>query len=81
METINKAMIEEYHNQNYVGENIFVVAAGDINHDELVSAVQDSFKVPQKSSIKFELVKPRFCPGLSSLESNLTNQLNMVIVH
>jgi len=39
METIDKAMIEEYHNQNYVGENIFVVAAGDINHDELVSAV------------------------------------------
>lgn len=32
-------MIEEYHNKNYVGENIYVVAAGKINHNELVTAV------------------------------------------
>jgi predicted Zn-dependent peptidase len=39
METITKEMIEQYHNQNYVGENIIVVAEGNINHDELVTAV------------------------------------------
>jgi predicted Zn-dependent peptidase len=32
-------MIERYHNTNYVGENIIVVGAGDINHEELHSAV------------------------------------------
>lgn len=39
MQTISKEMIEEYHNQNYVGENIILVAAGPINHDQLLSAV------------------------------------------
>lgn len=39
METISRNMIEEYHNRNYVGDSIYVVAAGDINHDEFVSAV------------------------------------------
>ena len=33
METINKQMIEHYHTTNYVGENIIVVASGDISHD------------------------------------------------
>jgi len=32
-------MIENYHNKNYVGENIYVVGAGKINHQELVDAV------------------------------------------
>ncbi len=36
METISKSMIENYHNENYVGENIIVVATGPLNHDKLV---------------------------------------------
>jgi predicted Zn-dependent peptidase len=50
METITREMIEEYHNRNYVGENIYVVASGDINHDEFVGAVENSFRVPKSSS-------------------------------
>lgn len=81
METISREMIEQYHNENYVGENIIVVADGDINHDELVKAVEDNFKVPEKSERKVNLVQPKFCPGLSFLQSNLTDKVNMVIVH
>ena len=33
MQTISKENIVDYHNQNYVGENIILVAAGPINHD------------------------------------------------
>ena len=29
-------MIENYHDQNYVGENIIVVATGPINHNQLI---------------------------------------------
>ena len=36
MQTISKEMIESYHRENYVGDNIILVAAGPINHDELV---------------------------------------------
>jgi hypothetical protein len=58
-----------------------VVAAGDINHEELTSAVEDSFRVPKKSAKAFTLVKPKFNPGLSTLQSSLTDKVNMVIVH
>ena len=50
MQTISKEMIEEYHNQNYVGENIILVAAGPINHNELIEATQKYIKVPKKAS-------------------------------
>lgn len=36
IDTISKDMIENYHNQNYVGENIIIVATGPINHNQLV---------------------------------------------
>ncbi len=29
-------MIENYHDQNYVGDNIIVVAIGPINHNQLI---------------------------------------------
>jgi predicted Zn-dependent peptidase len=32
MQTISRDMIVNYHNENYVGENIIVVAAGDVDH-------------------------------------------------
>ena len=31
--TINKNMIVDYHKDNYFGENIIVVAAGDHSHE------------------------------------------------
>jgi predicted Zn-dependent peptidase len=64
-----------------VGENIIVVASGDIDHGELVAAVESNFKVPERSEKKVELVKPTFCSGLSYLQSSLTNMVNMVVVH
>lgn len=33
METISRDMIKEYHETNYVGENIIVVAGGDVQHE------------------------------------------------
>ena len=33
MQTITRDMIQEYHDRNYVGQNIYVVASGDLNHD------------------------------------------------
>lgn len=50
METISRDMIEEYHNRNYVGENIYVVASGDINHDEFAATIENSFKVPKSTT-------------------------------
>jgi len=46
MQTITREMIVQYHKENYVGENIIIVASGDINHLELVEAVEKNFKIP-----------------------------------
>lgn len=81
MQTISRDMIANYHSQQYVGENIVVVAAGDLDHAEVVEAVEKSFRVPAKSSNPVSLEKPRFCPGVSTLPSTLTDKVNMVIVH
>ena len=81
MQTISRDMIQEYHDKNYVGDNIYLVAAGDINHDELVTAVEDSFKVPKSAGEPFVYTKPKFCPGLSTLRQDGLGYTNMVIVH
>jgi predicted Zn-dependent peptidase len=38
MKTISRNMIQDYHNTNYVGDNIIVAAAGNIDHDVLHQA-------------------------------------------
>lgn len=38
MQTISRNMINDYHNDNYVGNNIIVAAAGNIDHDLLHEA-------------------------------------------
>ena len=48
MQTISRGMIIDYHNNNYIGNNIIVVASGDINHQELVDFVERSFKVQKR---------------------------------
>lgn len=40
MQTISRQMIKDYHNSNYVGENIIVCAAGNIDHEVLHQAVE-----------------------------------------
>lgn len=81
METVSHPIIEEYHSRNYVGENIYVVAAGDIDHSQFVKAVENSFRVAQSSSVRTVLEKPKFCPGLSSLRADSLGHCNMMVVH
>lgn len=63
-----------------MGENIYVVAAGNFEHSELVAAVEDSFRVPKSSPFKTVYEKPIFHPGMSTLKTDLAHT-NMVIVH
>lgn len=80
METISKEMIENYHDTNYVGENIILVASGPINHNQLIESVEKSIKVPKTSATpQPKMTKPKFHPGLSCLHSELTEKINMTI--
>lgn len=82
MQTISKEMIEHYHNQNYVGDNIILVAAGPIDHSQLVHFTQEYIKVPKTAAVpRPEITRPTFNPGVSFLESHLTNKVNMAAIY
>jgi predicted Zn-dependent peptidase len=73
-------MVQQFHDRNYVGENIYIVAAEDINHEELVAAIESSFRVP-KTGVPTKYVKPIFGPGLSTLDAEDLDNTNMAILH
>ena len=37
--SINRDMIVDFHNANYYGDNMVIVATGNVNHDEVVELV------------------------------------------
>ena len=37
---INREMVVDFHQRNYFGENMVVVGAGNINHQQLVDLVE-----------------------------------------
>lgn len=75
-------MIVNYHNENYVGDHIIVTAVGDLNHDELVAAVEKYITVPARNAHpRAQIAKPVFTPGISYLSSDLTENVNVVTVH
>ena len=67
MKTISRNMIQDYHNTNYVGDNIIVAAAGNIDHDVLHQACQHYVAVAKSNDKKGKLDKPKFNPGISAL--------------
>lgn len=53
MQNITRNMIVDYHDKNYHGDNIYVIAVGDIpSHDNIVELVNKYFGVfPKKPQL------------------------------
>jgi processing peptidase subunit beta len=50
--TIGVEHLRDYHTANYYGENIVVVATGDVSHDQIVDQVEQAFSsLPAKTSV------------------------------
>jgi processing peptidase subunit beta len=66
--TISQDQIVEYHRTHYVGNNIVVVAAGDVNHEQLSEAVEKAFgRLPSQTPSGLEVKnqdKPYFTPSM-----------------
>ena len=58
--------VRNFHASHYVGDNIVIVGAGNINHDEFVSQVENAFQGLQKlsSSKKKNTERPIYIPAL-----------------
>lgn len=64
--TISVEQLRDYHTANYYGENIFVVATGDVSHDQIVDQVESAFSsLPAKTSVPTaNAEKPIYIPAL-----------------
>ena len=69
---IRREMIVDFHNKNYVGENIIVLGVGDIpNHNVFMEMVHKHFSAyPAKSEVH-QRIKPKFHPGISLVKPDL----------
>ncbi|TNV80358.1 hypothetical protein FGO68_gene11189 [Halteria grandinella] len=64
--SINRDMIIDFHTANYYGDNMVVVATGNVNHDEVVEHVEKHFHTLKKKSVKprANSERPVYNPGL-----------------
>lgn len=58
-----------------------LVAAGPIDHNKLIEATEKYIKVNRKPKKPFEFAKPTFHPGISCLESHLTDKVNAAFIY
>jgi predicted Zn-dependent peptidase len=65
-QTIQVEHLKDFHTANYYGDNITVVATGDVNHDQIVDAVQNHFNSLKKTTtVKAKNTeKPIYIPAL-----------------
>ena len=64
--TLGVDHLRNYHTANYYGDNITVVATGDVNHDQIVAAVQQHFNSLSKTTtiVPKNTEKPIYIPAL-----------------
>lgn len=69
---IRREMIVDFHNRNYVGENITVLGVGDIpNHKVFMDMVYKHFGNYPARTKPHQRIKPKFHPGISLVKSDL----------
>ena len=70
--TLNVDMVRDYYSANYYGDNIVVVATGDVNHDEIVSAVDHHFSsLPKSTDVQAKNTeRPIYIPALMMMRDD-----------
>lgn len=78
---ITQHMVKEYHATNYIGPNIVVVGAGNVNHEHLTELAEKYFGgLPNKSPTGIEprnTEKPNFTPSILSMKDEELPNLNV----
>jgi processing peptidase subunit beta len=64
--------LKDFHTANYVGDNIVVVATGDVNHEQIVEQVQQNFSsLPKSTSVLVKNTeKPIYIPAILMLRDD-----------
>lgn len=81
VETVSDLTLEqmrEYHRQRYAKDNMFLVASGRVNVNELIDQVSRFVDSWPEKSVSFPCDPPRFHGGEASIERELTHQSYLV---
>lgn len=64
--TLTVNHLRDYHTANYYGDNMIIVATGEVNHDQIVDAVEQHFaSLPKKAVVPTKNAdKPIYIPAL-----------------
>lgn len=63
---LNTDFLRDYHTANYIGDNIIIVATGDVSHEQIVEAVEQNFSsIPKSTDVPAKNTeRPIHIPGL-----------------
>mmetsp|Transcript_3727 Transcript_3727/g.6353 ORF Transcript_3727/g.6353 Transcript_3727/m.6353 type:complete len:357 (+) Transcript_3727:34-1104(+) len=70
--TLRVDHLRDYHSANYIGDNIVVVATGDVSHEQIVDQVEQNFaSLPKSTNIPAKNTeKPVYVPALLMLRDD-----------
>jgi len=79
--TITRDQIVEFHKTHYIGPNVVVVGAGNVNHEEFTSAVENTFgrlpnQIPSGLEVK-NTEKPCFTPSMLFMRDDEMANVNV----
>ncbi len=78
VEAMTQKQISEYYRERYSGSNLIVAAAGNVDHSELVEAVQNRLGGRPKNRFKKHRTKPKHRPFRAVIEKK-TEQLHLLL--
>lgn len=82
-QTITLDNLKDYHTANYYGDNITVVATGNVSHDQVVDAVQQHFSsLPKSTNVAANNTeKPIYIPGLLMIRDDEMYNANVGVFY
>jgi len=74
IESVTQEMVKAFHATNYIGNNMVVVATGDIKHEEIVDMVETHFGKAEREApsglIRPNEEKPAFTPAMMMIRDD-----------
>ena len=83
LQTLTVDHVRNFHASHYNGDNIVIVGAGNINHDEFVNQVENAFHGLQKlsSSKKKNTERPIYIPALMFIRDDEMVNSNVAVFY
>jgi len=78
VEKMTQKQVQQYYKERYSGNNLIVAAAGNVDHSELVEAVQELMGFKSKRRLQFPRTKPKHRSFRDVIEKP-TEQLHLLL--